>query len=235
MAWGDDNLSQFLNAVHSNQKVNAVNFPQWYAALAVIDDCFVRVGKNLTNPVPVMTGLLLRRCQYAYKTAAGLALAGQVVEVFSMLRSALEYAAYCLAIFDDPTLEDVWMGRHVSAGQLKAQKQAFAIANVRGAISRRDAKIADIFDEFYQRTIDFGGHPNPHGAFSAMILDERGAETALTAVALSNDSTTVAHALKSAAEIGLTALHILQHVFEAKFELLGIRQDMQVLKDTGAI
>jgi len=77
--WGDDNLSQFLNMVHSNQQANCVNFPQWYAALSKIDDCFVRAGQNLTNPNPVMTAMLLLRCQYAYKTAAGMALAGQVV------------------------------------------------------------------------------------------------------------------------------------------------------------
>jgi hypothetical protein len=127
------------------------------------------------------------------------------------------------------------MGRHVGAAQMKAQKQAFAVASVREAIGRHDAKLATIFDDLYQRTIDFGGHPNPHGSFSAMVLDERGPETGLTAVALSNDATIIAHALKSTAQVGVTALHVLQHVFKAKFELLGIRQDLDALKSTGAI
>jgi hypothetical protein len=52
---------------------------------------------------------------------------------------------------------------------------------------------------------------------------------------MSNDQKTVAFVLKSTAQVGLTALQILQHVFKAKFELLGIRQDMDALKNTGML
>lgn len=54
-------------------------------------------------------------------------------------------------------------------------------------------------------------------------------------LAISNDPTNLAHALKSTAQVGLTALHILQHVFKVKFKLLGIRQDMDALKTTGML
>jgi hypothetical protein len=41
-----------------------------------------------------MAGVLFLRCQYTYKAAAGMALSGQVVETFVMMRSCLEYAGY---------------------------------------------------------------------------------------------------------------------------------------------
>ena len=72
-------------------------------------------GKNLVNPKPVMTGPLFLRSQYAYKTAAGMALAGQIVEAFVMLRSCLEYSGYAIAIFAAPTLEEVFLKRHFDA------------------------------------------------------------------------------------------------------------------------
>jgi hypothetical protein len=39
----------------------------------------------------------------------------------------------------------------------------------------------------------------------------------------------------STGQVGLTALCIFQHVFKAKFELLGIRQEIDAIKDTGML
>jgi len=43
------------------------------------------------------------------------------------MRSCLEYAGYALAIFQDPTLETVFMARHASAEGMSAQKSKFRI------------------------------------------------------------------------------------------------------------
>src|SRR5271166_5388388 len=118
-------LEDFFDALRRNQRANRTNFPQWYAIIERVDDCFVRVGKNLVNPEPPMTGVLLLRCQYAFKTAAGMALAGQVVEVFPILRSILEYAGYCLLLRKRPELQSVFVLRHRSPNEKKKQKDAF--------------------------------------------------------------------------------------------------------------
>ena len=231
----EDTLAKFLEMVRSNQLANQSNHADWYAIIKTIDDCFVRGGANLVNPRHVMGGILFLRCQYAFKTAAGMALAGQITEVFVMLRSVLEYAGYALLIHDNAALQDVWLGRHVSPTEKRAQKVAFRISDVKSAVKRHDARLGEIFDESYERTIDFGGHPNPHAAFSAMHMDEDEGQTGLTVLAISNDVTVVQHALKSTAQIGLTALHIFQHVFSDKFEALGIREAMEGLRATGRL
>ena len=231
----DYSLQSFLDTVHANQKANRINFPKWTEIIERIDGCLVRAGANSINPKPVMTGNLLLRCQYAFKTAAGMALAGQVNEVFVMLRSVLEYAGYCLTIFETPALEEVFLSRHIGKEEMTEQRKAFQIGPVRTSIGHNDAKLAEDFDLLYQRSIDFGAHPNPHGAMSTTILDERGSETGMTVVAISNDRTIIAHALKSTAQVGLTALCILQHAFKAKFELLRIRQEIEALKNTGML
>jgi len=228
--WGDDNLSKFLEMVHSNQKANRINFAGPYATMRRIDDCLVKAGKNLIGPKPMMAGVLLLRAQYAYKTAVGMALAGQVVEAFVMMRSVLEYAGYALIIFDQPTLEDVFILRHKGETELKAHKKAFTSGAIRDVLARYDQKLAELFDIFYQRTIDFGGHPNPHATFSAAQIDGRDGQTGFTALAITKDQIVLAHAMKSAAQVGLTALHILQHVFKPKFEILGIRAEIDALR-----
>jgi hypothetical protein len=96
-----------------------------------------------------------------------MALAEQIVEPFVTQRSVLEYAGYCLTIFERPELERVFVLRHVGKDEMEKQKAAFRIRAVKEVIRRFDSKLADIFDENYQRSIDFGGHPNPNASFSA--------------------------------------------------------------------
>ncbi len=230
------NLREFLDRVHENQKANFVNFAPAMAVIEKMDACLLTAGKQLVNTKPIMTSVMLLRCQYAFKTAAGFALAGQVVETFVMLRSVLEYAGYALVIFETPSLEEVFINRHLSDAQMKEQKSHFRISEVRSTIARYDAKLAENFDLFYNRAIDFGGHPNPHATFSAMTMDDKDdGTTGITTLALSGDPKVLAHAFKSVAQVGLTVLYILQHAFKAKFELLGIRAEIDALRSQGGL
>lgn len=228
-------LEDFFDAVRSNQRANRVAYPQSYAIIERIDDYFARAGSNLVNPTPMMTGALFLRCHYAFKTAAGMAFAGQAAEVFSVLRSVLEYAGYCLVIWETPTLEGVFVLRHAGDLEMREQKKAFQGKGVTEAIARQDANLANCYSDMYQRTIDFGAHPNPHATFSTMSMEQSGGQTTTNVLALTSEPRIIAHALKSTAQIGLTALHVLECVFRPKFELLGIRRDMDALAGTGAL
>ena len=92
-----------------------------------------------------------------------------------------------------------------------------------------------VYADLYQRAIDFGGHPNPHATFSAMNLEEHDGQAAMMTFAISKDSKIVEHGLKSTAQVGLTVLHVLMYVFKEKFELLGIRNEIDALANTGML
>jgi hypothetical protein len=95
-----------------------------------------------------MSGVLLNRSQYAFKTASGMALAGQVVEVFPILRSVLEYAGYCLVLRETPELQSVFVLRHPGPNEKKKkQKDTFNIGAVKVAIRRRDSGLADVLSK----------------------------------------------------------------------------------------
>jgi diadenosine tetraphosphate (Ap4A) HIT family hydrolase len=79
-AMTERSLQDFFDMLRSAQEANRARFADWCNILERIDRCFVRAGKNLIDPNPIMPGHLLLRCQYAFKTAAGMALAGQIVE-----------------------------------------------------------------------------------------------------------------------------------------------------------
>jgi hypothetical protein len=226
-----DNLITFLELVASNQKANVAKFHAPYDLIRRVNICLSTAGKHLTNPKPVMAGVLFLRCQYAYKAAAGMALAGQVVETFVMMRSCLEYAGYALAMFHDPSLESAFMSRHLSVREMQVQKQKFRISEIKNVIVVFDAKLAEVFTDLYERSIDFGGHPNPHAAMSAVEMpNDTALNRSFTAFALSTDEKVLRHAMKSVAQVGLAVLFIFQHLFKPKFELLGIRVEMDRLR-----
>jgi hypothetical protein len=225
-----DNLLPFLQVVANNQRANVARYPADLEMIRCVNICLSTVGQKLINPQPLMCAVLFQRCQYAFKTAAGLALAGQVVEAFVMMRSCLEYAGYALVIFNDPTLETVFTNRHVSAADMAAQKSAFRISEVKKVIESFDTKLAELFGTFYERAVDFGGHPNPHATFSTMSIPDPNPSNSLTMYAMVTDATNLRHAMKSVAQVGLTALFIFQHIWKPKFELLGIRVEMDQLR-----
>jgi hypothetical protein len=235
LAMTERSLHEFFDTLRSAQQANRAKFPVWYDLIERTDRCFVRAGKNLVKLQSPMTGAFLLRCQYAFKTAAGMALAGQVVEAFVMPRSVLEYAGYALLICKTPSLEGVFLGRHTSEKAKKTQKEAFKIGTVNVAVRRCDRMLADIFVENYERSIDFGGHPNPNAAFSASVLDERNGESGMTVLPMVTEPKIVIFGLKCTAQVGLTALCVLQYVFKEKFELLGINQEIDALKNAGML
>jgi hypothetical protein len=234
LADNPDNLEMFFDVAASNRKANARRFPDAYNITRRVNICLSTAGKHLINPQPVTAGLLFLRCQYAYKTAVGLALAGQVCESFVMMRSCLEYAGCAIMIFQNPALETTFTNRHAADGGLLEHRKTFHVGSMKQAISAYDTALTANFDLFYQRSIDFGAHPNPHATFSSMeMTSEQEAQRSFTALAMVTDADVVLHALKSVAQVGLTVLFIFQHIFTAKFELLGIRQEMNALRTCG--
>jgi hypothetical protein len=230
MRWEQSELARFFDAVHHNQRAHAENFPLAFSVLTEIDACFALGGKNLINPEVPLTGTLFLRSQYAYKTAAGAALAGQIVEAAQAYRLCLEMAAYALVLKGDPALVEVFILRHADAASKKLQRDAFNSATARAAVKAADPKLGEIFVELYERSIDFGAHPNPHGLFSAMEMRQGDEETTLVSAALCVDRAPLLHTFKAVAQSGMTALHIMQHVFAAKFQLLGIRARLETLR-----
>ena len=223
-------LMEFLETAHRNQCGNQARFPEPHSLIERVDNCFVRGAENLINPKPAITGLFFLRSQYAYKAAAGMSLSGQVAESFPVMRSCLEYAGYALVIKNTPTLQEVFLNRHVDDASKWKQKAQFTIANTITVIRKFDAKLATIFKGFYDRTIDFGAHPNPVGMLSTLKMEktESGGTMGIDALTIAPEP--LMHAMKTTAQVGLTALFVFQHILKAKFELLGIRDEMDVLR-----
>jgi hypothetical protein len=72
---------------------------------------------------------------------------------------------------------------------------------------------------------------NPHATMSAIDMTDVDKTGSFSVNALSVERNVLLHALRNTAQVGLTALHIFQHIYPEKFELLGVMQEMQKLRN----
>jgi hypothetical protein len=168
LGWGGDKLSDFLEAVRSQQFATFANdLGGFYSVLREVDLCFVTITENLTNPKNLLAAVLLVRSHAAYRAACATGMGTQLPETLVLLRSCLEYAAYGLHLNANPPLAETWLKRHDDTAARRAMKKAFLGVEVEQTIEATDKELARIYKELYERTIDFGGHPNLRGVVSS--------------------------------------------------------------------
>jgi hypothetical protein len=230
--WGDDELSRFLDRVRSHQWATFANLMGPSNKLRDIDALFMRAGSNMLNPKHLLAPFFLLRAHSAFRAACGTSMAGQVAETFPLLRSTLEFAGYGLRIAVNDPLGEVWLRRHDDEETIKVVKREFTISNIRGTIEARDKKLAEVFDTLYQRAVDFGAHPNERSITGSMSVEEQPGQKLYKQMFLHDDDLPMRHALRTTAQVGICALQVLQWAFRERFELLGIRAELeQVRKD----
>ena len=106
-------------------------------------------------------------------------------------------------------------------------KENFSIIRVRETIKTENQAAAKKFYTLYERAIDLGAHPNELAVICNLRTVERGE---WRNIYLHTDDTELEIALKSTAQTGVCALDILQEVFKERFELLGVRAELEALR-----
>jgi hypothetical protein len=198
--------------------------------LMAIDAQFAKVTKGWLNPKSEIAAMLFIRCHGAYRTACGPAMSGQAAECYVQCRSVLEYAAYAVHINRDPSLENVWLNRHQDKAGMKASKKAFQHDAVLASVTAANRHAAKRFETIYQCTIDFGGHPNERAVTANMKMIKEPDRREMLAILQHGDGVKLDMALKTTARCGMIALELLETIYGAKFELLGIKAAMLDLR-----
>jgi hypothetical protein len=157
-------------------------------------------------------------------------MATQLAETFVLIRAALEAAAYALHIDRNPKLAEIWLRRHDDAQTKQAAKSEFTIARVRSTLCKADRGADDAFGGLYELSIDFGGHPNEKSVTVSTSYEKVEGGTAYKHFYVTDDEKRIDFVMRSVAQAGVCALVILQNVFSARFELLGIRHRILELR-----
>lgn len=228
--WTNDLLSEFANDAFRNMLATFVQKKPQFETLVQIDRLYVEISKNLSHPENVLAPLFVFRSHSAFRTGCQLASGGQVSESFCVLRACLECAVYCLHIYEHDSLGEVWLRRHDDEASLKATKNEFSHGRVMTTLRNNDPKLCATIQSLYERTIDFGGHPNERSITSSMVTETSEKEVGVKQFYLHGDSPYLEHGLISSAKIGLGGLYILRQVFRERFDILDITSGLDQLK-----
>ena len=195
--------------------------------LIAIDGMFRKLLDEALDPRPIVPIWFILRAHSAYLSAVGAVMAGQAYEAQALLRLCLEQGAYAHYIGDDQARYELWMNRSDSAAAMKAVRGQFTHGKVSRHISAADAELGAIYTTLYDRTIDYGAHPNEMGmSLSSKTVDmEDGGKQFLT-IYLHGEGLLLDYGLKAAGQVGLWVLRIARVIYPTRVQAVGIQYQL---------
>lgn len=228
--WGEDALSEFIETARHNTFATFVNLPQKYSVLKNIHDLYKYAIDNLINTPEWFAAFFLLRAHSAYLGGVRLAISGQCAETYMVLRGCIEAAIYGLYLSRNKNSHETWLNRHNNEESLKRVKKEFKSVNLFNFLKTVDPKIFKTATLLYERTIDYGAHPNELALTSLLKKTEEGDMVNFKLNYLSGYTPAFHLTLKTTAQVGLCSLYIFKNVYSDRFKILGISQKLDELK-----
>ena len=139
-----------------------------------------------------------------------------------VLRGCLESALYGLYMAGDTNRQEIWLRRHDDVASRNRVKGEFTIGTVLKHLETVDAKTHGIVKALYDRTIDYGAHPNERAISTQIKTESSGPHHEFTAQYLLCGDMPHKVCLKSSAQIGICCLDIFCNVYRDRYRILGI-------------
>lgn len=213
--WVKGSLFPFIEECWSNSVGVVGNNNVIAARLSTIDSIFEITHQNLkpSTWTQLVPSLLMLRSFSAFRASVMVALS-LPADSFPLQRLCLESAGYARLMFSTPELGKVWLKRDEDPQRVRTQ---FTNRSVRAAIATDDKQLATIYQELYERTIDFGAHPNEKGVLTNVIKESLGTD-ALQFWMLAGDGPPLQHALRTCAQVGICSLKVFNLIFSEQFK-----------------
>ena len=122
-----------------------------------------------------------------------------------------------------PELGEVWLIRHENDADRAKVRSAFTFTNINALTSSLGEHLKNSYCILYERTIDFGSHPNE------MIITSNIKIMDYISNYLNSDG--IDNSLRTLAQVGVCVLLIFQEIFRERFELLGVSSELPKLRE----
>ncbi len=220
--WGADPLGNFVEDARRNCITTFTNLRRQYDALAEIDRiCRVMID-NLNQSPELVCGFLLIRTHSSFLGAARLCLSGQLAEAYMVLRGCLENALYGLYVAGNTSRQEIWLRRHEDEASRRRMQKEFTIRNVMNHLQSVDPTSQHVAQTLYDRTIDYGAHPNERSVTTQVKTQRDGSRVNFTANYLICGDLAHEFCLRSAAQVGICCLDVFQDVWRDRYRILGL-------------
>jgi hypothetical protein len=132
----------------------------------------------------------------------------------------------------DPKAADVWLCRHDDSESMSNIKREFTTAQIMATLQAKDASLHSKIKILYDRSIDYGAHPNERAVTSNLQIDDELEPKRYSNIYCHGDGHALEHALMSAARIGLGGLLIFRLIFPDRFALLNVSERIDQLRQS---
>jgi hypothetical protein len=206
------------DACYSHHWSNSIavvgNYNVVAARLTAVDSIFQETHHNLkpTHWSQIVPTLLMMRSMSAFRAVVMIG-SSLPADSYPLERSCLESAGYARLIGANPDLSKLWLQRDDNAAEFK---RTFTNRAVRESIAAAEPSLAEVYQELYELSIDFGAHPNEKGVLSNVLKESLGTGT-MKFYMLAGDGPALQHALRTLAQSGICALRVLNLVFAEQF------------------
>jgi hypothetical protein len=212
--WSQPQLTMFFENMWGNTIATFANKKE-ARRLCRIDDLWYEIltdWKGLAPTVETSGPLFMFfRSHAAYRGACSLVMSGMTVEGMAILRLCLEFAGYACLLTERPELAMVWWDRDVDEKTKQAARDALTAGAVKRAVKRLDERTGEIYEGLYDRTIQWGAHPNEKTVTQNLALKFNPGEMVIEQVYLQADGKPLDHGLRTAGQVGICALKIFEH------------------------
>jgi hypothetical protein len=130
----------------------------------------------------------------------------------------------------NPASREVWLRRHDDDESKRRVGQEFRISALLQHAATIDPAEGAVAQTLYERTIDYGAHPNEMALMQTLNLDRKPTEVRFTVSYLQGLGLPMQLSLKSAAQIGVCTLALFRLLLPERFAILGIEHDLIIAK-----
>lgn len=168
--WAEDDFSEAMGQAFANVLGSFVRLKKDYELCHRVDRAFFKVATHMLEPKDLLAPFLVMRSHSAYRAACQLAMAGQAVEAFPVLRLCLECSLYALHINRNPGFGEIWLRRGENEASKQLCRKNFQLFKVLKTLEKWDRRLYPHIKILYERTIDFGAHPNEMAVTGSMQI-----------------------------------------------------------------
>ena len=220
--WGKDRVTDYINVVRENSFATFVKFNPEFSSLIEIDQLYRLAIDCAQNCRDWFACLFILKSHSAFLVAVQLAVGTQIPESYMVMRGAIENALYGFYIFKHPELAEVWLRRDESKDNKDKVREQFKIGIIKALVAQFDNKLGEAVNILYERTIDYGAHPNEKSLSSSLQKTDNKDSIRFDVIYLTGRELPIKLSIKTSTQIGIACLKIFQLILPERFRIIGI-------------
>lgn len=221
-AWEFGEIPRFIDDARNNEFATFANMPSEIARLSDIDVGFRKAIDGLNHSKEWFAGFFMLRAHSNFLAACRLCWSGQNPETYAVLRSCLENALYGLYLAKNPESRETWLRRQDSDEAKKKVRDEFKIGVLLKLAASINEKEGAVAKALYERTIDYGAHPNEVALTQSLKMEEGKDQINFSVSYLDANPLARDVAIKTTSQVAVCTLSLFGSVYPERFKILGL-------------